>query len=153
LRGRTVAYLATKSTQRGEVQRTFTYVVVKQFDRRGQGRSCVVARARSGTNIGAGGPGAWLDHPLLDGRFVYWQRTFSPGDYTARSAVHRRLVPTRDCRPRGREQWQPVFFSAMGNRLAGLAVDRGRIYYAIRPDQTTVNTSIYEAPVSEFRNR
>ena len=158
LRGRTVAYLATQFTDRDEpghrrVQRTLTTVVVKQFDRGGHGRSCVVARARSGTNYGGGGPGAWLARPRLDGPYVYWQRTFSPGDFTARSAIHRRLLPTRDCRPRGREQWQPAFFSSTGERLAGLAVDHGRIYYATGPGQTSVNSSIYETPASEFRNR
>ena len=159
LRGRTVAYLATQFTDRDEpghrgVQRTLTAVVVKRFDRGGHGRSCVVARARSGTNYDGGGPGAGLARPRLDGRYVYWQRTFSPGDYSVRYAIHRRLLPTRRCRPRGREQWQAAVSTPYGYSFAGLAVDRGRIYHAISEEfARPLKTSIYETDASEFMNR
>jgi len=158
LRRRVVAYLAWQLTERGSIQRTVTKLIVKRFDRRGRGRSCVVAHARSGTNYGGGGPGAALSAPRLDGRYVYWLRAFSPGDYTTQQSIRRRLLPTRSCRPRGPEQRKaPLPSPSPGLGGANFAVDGDRIYYAIpayeQPDSADMKTTIYETPATGFTDR
>ena len=100
------------------ISRNGKNLFTKRFSRRGRGRTCLLARAGDGQELGS---------LTLERRYVYWAPgTISFGKPVTAGLMRRRL-PSRRCRSRGRAETGRTFSSS--DRVDSIAVDRGRAFY------------------------